>query len=139
MEYITKKELENAFLHEYRHYLTGHLQRPQKHLKHFEDDIEIGMSDYPEFTADQPHVHPTATEHGLILKGSVKIRCLQNDGSTTEEMKFDEGDFFLIRPGVPHASKNAPGTRVLFIKSPGINDKTVVEVDDDTKDWLKSW
>lgn len=138
MEYITSKEIEKAFIQEYRHYLTGHLLCPQPYLKHLEDEIEIGISDYSEFTADLPHVHPIATEHCYILKGKVKIRCFEN-GNGVEEQEFCAGDFFIIRPGVGHASKNAPGTRVLFIKSPGINDKTLIEVDDDTKNWLKVW
>lgn len=136
MEYITSEELNDAFAHEYRHYLTGHLSRPQLHLKHIEDNIEIGISEYREFTADQPHVHPVATEHCYIISGYVKLRCFEPE---LFEREFRAGDFFLIRPGIGHASKNAPGTRVLFIKSPGINDKTLIEVDLDTKEWMKSW
>lgn len=136
MEYITANEINEAFSHSYRHYLTGHLTRPQPNLKHIEDDIEIGMSEYLDFTADQPHVHPIATEHGYVLSGAVRIRCFEED---MVEQEFRAGDFFLIRPGVGHASKNAPGTRVLFIKSPGTNDKTLIEVDEDTSRWLAAW
>lgn len=137
MEYIRSKDIENAFLKEYRHYLTGHLSRPQMQLKHIEDDIEVGMSNYESFTADKPHMHPVATDHGYVLKGAVKVRSFEPAGM--EEMEYREGDFFVIRPGIKHATKNAAGTRVLFIKSPGINDKTVVEVDEDTQNWLKNW
>lgn len=137
MEYIRNEELENAFSHEYRHYLTGHLTREQLYLKHFDDDIEIGISDYKYFTADLPHVHPIVTEHGYVLEGKVKIMCFE--GTKTEEMEFCKGDFFIIRPGVGHVSKNAPGTRILFIKSPGKNDKKAIDINDETKEWLKSW
>lgn len=137
MEYIRAEEIESAFSHEYRHYLTGHLSRAQLFLKHIDDDIEVGMSDYKDFTADVPHVHPVATEHGYVLKGAVRIRSFEPEGM--EETEYHEGDFFVIRPGVSHASKNAAGTRILFIKSPGINDKTVIPVDEDTQNWLKKW
>lgn len=136
MEYITADELTYAFAHSYRHYLTGNLTRPQPDLKHFEDDIEIGMSEYLEFTADLPHVHPVATEHCYVLSGAVRVRCFEQEMS---EHEFQAGDFFMIRPGIPHASKNAPGTRILFIKSPGTNDKTLFEVDADTNRWLMCW
>lgn len=136
VEYIRCDELEKAFEHSYRLYLTGHLQREQTYLKHIEDDIEVGMSDYREFTADVPHVHPIATEHGYVLSGKVRIRFF---GDAVEEEEFSEGDYYLIRPGVCHASKNMDGTKILFIKAPGGNDKTPITVDEDTEAWLKSW
>lgn len=138
LEIIKGKEIEESFKKEYRHYLTGYLTRPQDSLQHFENDIEIGMSDYKEFTADVPHVHPVATEQCYILKGRLKMRCFPENGEM-EEYEFEEGDFFIIRPGLKHASKNMSGTRVLFIKNPGINDKTAFEVDEDTKQWLSHW
>lgn len=133
---IRKAALEEALALEYRQYLTGHLQRPQKHLEHIDDDIEIGISHYREFTADKPHMHPVCTEHGVVLQGSLRMRLLDGSG---EEYQFDEGDFFLLRPGIPYATKNAAGTRVLFIKSPGQNDKTDVEPDEETSRWLTAW
>lgn len=136
MEYIKRSAIDDALSKVYRQYLTGHLELPQPLLEHIDSDIEVGISFYREFTADKPHVHPVAEEHGYVLSGSVRCRIL--DGSGTE-MEFDEGDFFVVRPGEPHASKNAPGTKVLFIKSPGLNDKTIVEVDEETERWLSSW
>ena len=136
LESISAQEIEHALCQEYRQYLTGHLTREQKHLHHVDDDIEIGISHYREFTADTPHKHPVATEHGYVLQGRLRIRLLDGSG---QEMEFGAGDFFVLRPGVGYATKNAPDTRIFFIKSPGINDKTVVPVDDDTQHWLSAW
>lgn len=136
MEIIRKEQLCNALQQSYRQYLTGHLSVPQPSLKHIDDDIEIGMSLYKEFTADTPHVHPVCTEHAYILQGAIRIKLLDGSG---EEQEFKAGDFFLLRPGTPYATKNAPGTQVLFIKSPGMNDKTIVETDEETKKWLSAW
>lgn len=136
MEYISHDDIDGALSQVYRQYLTGHLGQPQPLLRHIDSDIEVGISHYREFTADVPHVHPMAEEHGYVLRGSVRVRIL--DGSNTE-MEFTEGDFFVIRPGEPHASKNAADTVVLFIKAPGVNDKTAVEIDEDTQRWLSSW
>ena len=101
-----------------------------------DDDIEIGISHYRVFTADKPHMHPVATEHSYVLQGSMKMRVLDGSG---EELRFDAGDFFVLRPGVGYATKNAADTKILFIKAPGINDKTEVEIDEETARWLSSW
>ena len=136
LEYITNDSLNEALNKEYRQYLAGRLSREQKHLKHIDDDIEVGVSLYKEFTADKPHMHPVATEHGYVLQGSVKVKLLDGSG---REYQFNEGDFFVLRTGVGYATKNAKNTKVLFIKSPGINDKTLVKIDTETEKWLSSW
>lgn len=136
VEYIRQTELTAALLQEYRQYLTGHLSCEQPLLKHLDDDIEIGISHYREFSSDKPHMHPVATEHGYILQGSIRMRLL--DGSK-EEYEFNEGDFFLLRPGVGYATKNKKDTRILFIKAPGGNDKTEIPIDKETQQWLMHW
>ena len=135
-EIIRGADLDRALEKQYRQYLTGHLQRPQIHLQHIDDDIEIGISHYREFTADKPHMHPTATEHSYVLQGSMKILLLEDE---PREYQFDAGDFFVLRPGIGYATKNAPGTKVLFVKAPGINDKTEVPVTEALAQWLSSW
>ena len=134
--YIRQKAISDALRKEYRQYLTGNLLKEQKYLKHIEEELEIGISYYQEFTADIPHNHPKVTEHGLVLKGSIKMKIL--DGSE-QILQFDEGDFFVVPAGVAHATKNDEETKVLFIKSPGGNDKTPVEVDEQTREWLSKW
>ena len=136
LECIRKAELDAALSQEYRQYLTGRLAREQKFLKHIDDDIEIGVSYYEDFAADAPHVHPVATEHGYILQGSLRVRLL--DGSN-QEFQFNEGDFFVLRPGVGYATKNAANTKILFIKSPGGNDKALLRADAETRAWLERW
>ncbi len=136
MDIIRNSEIKNALNNEYRQYLTGHLKRPQPFLSHVDDDIEVGISFYDKFTPDKPHMHPICVEHGYILQGAIKVKLL--DGSN-EEYELSVGDFFVLRPGVPYATKNSAGTKVLFIKSPGTNDKVLVDVDVDTKKWLSSW
>lgn len=135
-EFIRGTDLEQALAKQYRQYLTGHLQRPQEFLKHIDDDIEIGISHYQEFTADTPHMHPVATEHSYILQGSIRLLLLEDE---PREYQFDAGDFFVLRPGIGYATKNAPGTKVLFIKAPGTNDKTALPVTEELTKWLSSW
>ena len=135
-EIIRGTDLDRALALQYRQYLTGHLQHPQEHLQHVDDDIEIGISHYREFTADKPHMHPVATEHSYVLQGSIKVLLLDGD---PKEYRFDAGDLFVLRPGIGYATKNAPDTKILFIKAPGINDKTEIPVTDELARWLSSW
>ena len=132
---LRKKQIDAALDKEYRQYLTGHLGLPQI-LDHYEEDAEIGMSYYKEFTADKPHMHPICTEHAYVLEGALRILLL--DGSK-KEYEFLPGDFFALEPDVPYAGKNKAGTRILFIKTPGANDKTLVEPDAYTLQWLSQW
>lgn len=136
LQIIRGADLDRALSMEYRQYLTGHLQRPQAHLQHIDDDIEIGISHYREFTADKPHMHPVATEHSYVLQGSIKILVLEDE---PREYQLEAGDFFVLRPGVGYATKNAPDTKILFIKAPGINDKTLIPVSEALSQWLSSW
>ena len=134
-EVITNTQMTQALNQHYRQYLTGHLENPQPELQHIDDDIEIGISSYEKFTADTPHVHPVCTEHAYILQGSLKMRLLE----TKEEILLRQGDFLVLRPNTPYASKNAANTKILFIKYPATNDKTLVETDEETREWLKNW
>ncbi len=136
MGILRREQLDSALEKDYRQYLTGHLANPRPNLKHIDDDIEIGMTFYREFTADTPHVHPVCVEHAYILSGSVMVRLLDGRGA---EYTLREGDFFVLPAGIPYVSKNAAGTRVLFVKSPGMNDKTPVNPDEDTLRWMASW
>lgn len=133
---IRKGELDGALKKKYRLYLAGRLTLPQDELECIDDDIEIGISEYKAFTADAPHMHPIATEHGYVLSGCLRVRLLNE---SHDEFEFSEGDFFVLKPGVPYATKNREGTRILFIKSPGGNDKTTVPIDSETQSWLSEW
>lgn len=133
---IRKEALDSALDAKYRIYLTGMLQNPQHELEYIEDDIEIGISRYKKFTPDVPHMHPVATEHAYVLEGSMRVKLLDGSG---KEYEINAGDFFVLRPQNAYATKNQAGTTVLFVKSPGGNDKYVVEVDEETKKWLGSW
>ena len=100
MEILKGKSIEDALSKEYRQYLAGRLKKEQPFLKHIDDDIEIGISNYVTFTADKPHMHTQCTEHNYVLRGKMKVKLL--DGSC-EEYEFSEGDLFVLRPGTPYA------------------------------------
>ena len=133
---IRKKQIDEALDKEYRQYLCGHLSKPQPFLEHLDSDIEVGISFYKEFTADTPHVHPVCTEHCYVLSGSTRMLIL---GDEREEVELNEGDFFVLPPNKPYASKHKAGTKLLFIKAPGTNDKTIIDIDEETKEWLRAW
>ena len=52
---------------------------------------------------------------------------------------FERGDMFIINVNEPYVGKSLPGTRTIFSKNPGGNDKVLVVMDDAVMDWGKSW
>ncbi len=136
MEYIRGIDLNQALRSSYRVYLCGDLQKPQDCLSWISDTmLEIGTSLYKEFTADHPHFHAQATEYNYVLHGVSKV-LLIDEGT---EYIFDENTLFVIPPHTRYASKHMAGTRILFIKYPGGNDKNLITVDGSLKQWLETW
>ena len=135
MNYIYGKDLTSALDSEYRVYLCGNLKKPQD-LKYIHvEKNEMGISHYRKFTADIPHLHTQALEYNYLISGSSKILILD----TGEEFVFEEGSIFVIPPMTKYASKHLADTKILFFKSPGGNDKQLIEVDDKVSKWLSAW
>lgn len=120
---IAANDLQAALLKDKRQYLVGMLGLPQM-LEHIEDaDVEIGISQYPEETYEKPHWHPVQKEYNYILQGSTLYTEIQTGSSH----RFDKGDFYAISPGTCYEQKVEPGTTILFIKKPSVNDKTTCD------------
>lgn len=128
------KTIEEVTNNDYRQYFSGHLERKQL-IDAVDDDVEIGISKYKNFTADKPHVHPICSEYCYIISGSSKILLLD----TNEEHELHEGDFFHISKGTPYASKHKGGTKIIFIKAPSTNDKTLSKITKQLDEWMKKW
>lgn len=135
MESIHGKNIDRALASTSRVYLCGDLRRPQTLPWIFDERNEAGVSEYRQFTWDAPHLHTNATEYNYVVKGCTKV--LLTD--TREEFTFEAGSLFVLPPGTPYASKHRAGTRILFFKSPGGNDKRLFPVDGELKTWLSAW
>lgn len=118
-----------------RVYLCGHLNKVND-FEHIENDgLEIGISRYKVFTADLPHVHTFNDEYNFVLKGELKVYLYDEH----KEYIVREGDLFLIEPNMPYISKAMPGTEVIFVKTPGGNDKQLRDIDPKTAHWMENW
>lgn len=135
MKVIHGGDLEKALECAHRVYLCGDLQKPQQFPCIYDSHNEVGTSYYKNFTADQPHFHTTATEYNYVICGSSKV-LLVDDG---KEYLLKAGSLFVIPPMTKYASKHLANTKILFFKSPGGNDKCIIEVSDALNDWLYSW
>lgn len=133
VEIISSSAIESSLANSDRQYLTGNLSRPQELDHLFDDELEVGISDYPEKKADAAHFHPTAREYQYVIAGSLKIMDLRDDSV----VEISAGDFYAIERGTPYAQVVAAGTRVFFLKSPGVNDKTLVELTDAQAAWME--
>ena len=118
-----------------RQYLVGQLKLPQT-LQHIDDgNIEIGVTDYKEYTAEPTHWHKVAYEYQYMLSGETKYL----DVKTGEETYYKTGDFYRIEPETQYAQKSLAGTTILFIKTPPGNDKVTVDMPENVQQWLQSW
>lgn len=131
--FLKGSEIEIALESEYRQYFIGNLSRPQLLDYLDQGDLEIGTSLYKESKADKPHMHSRTSEILYILKGEYHIFDI--DANT--EYVLNAGDFFVLPPNTPYASKAKADTQVFFVKTGG-NDKIEIIPDDATKKWLEN-
>lgn len=128
---LTKKDIEESLNGVRRQYLTGNLTKPQT-LPYVSDKrVEIGITNYNTYTTEDVHFHTVATEYQYMISGWTKYK----DINTGEEYEFKAGDFYCIKNNTTYAQKSKKGTRILFIKVPSINDKIIVEINEDVRKW----
>lgn len=135
MKVIRSRKIKKA-LNEYgRVYLCGDLQNDNglDHIK--TDGYEMGMSYYHEYTFEKAHEHVSNVEYNYVISGRVKLFVL----AEKKEYEFKAGDLFAVETNEPTVGKMLPGTRILFTKTPGGNDKKIVDMDDDLKQWGAAW
>lgn len=123
-----KKSLENTT----RQYFAGNLSKPQEIEFVRDERLEIGISSYPEYKHEPTHVHEIATEYQYMISGWTEYM----DVETGEIHEFKQGDFYAIKPGTSYAQRVKAGTNILFIKTPSINDKKLVEISQEQQNWL---
>ncbi len=135
MEFIHGNDIQKALESVYRVYLCGDLKQPQELRWIHDEKNEIGVSYYKRFTADKPHYHTHATEYNYVISGKTKVLLIDEK----REFIFESGSLFVFPPMTKYATKHLENTKILFFKSPGGNDKHVLDIDDTLKDWLNSW
>ena len=128
---IDNESIENVLSRVSRQYLAGNLKRPQELEFVRDENVEIGITDYKEYTTEPVHFHTEGVEYQYVISGWTKYM----DADTGIEYEFKKGDFYCIETNTTYAQKSKKGTRILFIKVPSINDKHVVE----TSDFIKNW
>lgn len=135
VEIIKSGEIENGLVETGRVYLCGDLKGPNgvRHIK--TEGYEIGISDYPAYKFEKAHIHKFNIEYNYIIEGEMKILLLNE----RREYHFKKGDFFAIHTDEPYVGKAKAGTRTIFSKVPGGNDKVLVPVDEAVLKWGSTW
>lgn len=129
---IKKDSIKESLTGLTRQYFVGNLKKPQR-LKFFaSESVEIGITQYENYAVEPPHKHSEAFEYQYMISG----RTQYLDTETGEVYEFVAGDFFEIQPNTSYAQKSKPGTVILFIKAPSINDKIVLSINDKVQKWL---
>jgi 8-oxo-dGTP diphosphatase len=117
---IKRNHIEDALAKTSRQYFVGKLQLPQI-IEHIADeDVEIGISYYKEDNSREPaHWHPIQKEFQYVISG----RTVYKNVVTGETYEYKAGDFYAIYPEICYEQVSDAGTKILFIKTPSINDK----------------
>ena len=131
---IKNADIEEVLKGVSRQYLAGNLKRPQELEFVRDNQLEIGITDYSEYTTERVHFHAKAVEYQYMLSGWTKYM----DVETGKEYEFKKGDFYCIEKNTTYAQKSKKGTRILFVKVPSINDKNVVETSAAIKEWYEA-
>lgn len=135
MKTINGNQIQLALQDIKRVYLCGK-QLSSQAFKHIENEgLEIGISDYKEFTADVPHIHTSNDEYNIVLAGEVKVYVFEEK----KEYVLGKDGVFLIEPHMPYMVKAKAGTQVLFVKSPGGNDKQLLPITSPIEHWMNAW
>ncbi|GGG73629.1 NUDIX domain-containing protein [Corynebacterium pelargi] len=132
IEHIKRDEIETSLKETTRQYLVGNLQRPQRLRFLRSEALEVGITRYLDHAEEVPHWHTEATEYQYVISGWTSYL----DTNTGEDFHFTAGDFYAIFPGTSYAQKSKPGTQILFIKVPSIDDKNLAEITDDVEAWM---
>lgn len=129
---LENNEIRSALEGVTRQYFVGNLKKPQ--VLHFfkSEALEIGITSYNSFSSEPTHRHSVATEYQYMISG----RTQYMDVDTGNVYEFVTGDFYEIEPNTAYAQKSKPGTEILFIKVPSVNDKEIVEVNEHVTTWL---
>lgn len=130
---ISNKTITKSLEETSRQYLAGNLSRPQL-IEYFSTkDLEVGISKYQKDTSEKVHTHSVATEFQLVLSGMTQYI----DIDSGEVFTYRKGDFYVITPGTSYGQRSKSGTEILFIKTPSINDKMLVEPSLEYQEWLE--
>lgn len=135
MKHVIGDELNKKLKKQKRVYLCGKFEHPDILSAIETNGLEIGISQYPNYTAELPHIHTWNYEYNYVIEGSVKVYVF----SEKMEYCFQSGDMYLIEPDMAYITKAAENTRVLFIKDPGGNDKKLVHISQPIRKWMENW
>lgn len=122
-----------VFASERRQYFVGNLKNPQQLPFLKSENVEVGLTAYDTFTGEPAHRHSTVIEYNYILEGHTQYMDLD----TREIYDLHAGDFFATFPGTTYVQKSKPGTKMIFIKEPSVNDKELVPMDEEAVRWME--
>ena len=135
MKTVNGQQVRDTLSKQIRVYLCGDLAEPEAFESVKTDGLEIGVSHYDVNTAEKAHFHKWNHEYNVIRKGAVKVYVFNEH----KEYEFHQDDMYVIEPGMEYVTKAIAGTEVLFVKSPGGNDKELLPNTDAILSWGKDW
>ena len=135
MKTVNGKQVRKSLSERIRVYLCGDLSAPEDFEFVKTDGLEIGISHYDSFVAEKAHLHKWNHEYNFVKSGSVKVYNFDEE----KEYEFHKDDMYVVEPNMRYVTKAQPGTEVIFVKSPGGDDKELLPVTGEIANWSKNW
>lgn len=136
MDILRGKQVEQGLQGNLRVYLCGDLEKPSPVPYIKSNGYEIGISHYQQDTVEHAHYHAWNHEYNYVIEGELKVYVF----SEKREYLITAGDLYVILPDMPYITKARAGTRVLFSKVPGGNDKILApELEASLSNWVQTW
>lgn len=93
--------------------------------------FEMGISEYKKYQCERPHYHSFNIEYNYMICGTLKVFIIRE----RKEYLLKTGDLFVIQTNEPYITKAQTGTKVLFAKVPGGNDKVLTPLTQELERW----
>ena len=135
MKTVNGQQVREALSKQIRIYLCGNLSDREDFEFAKTDGLEIGISHYDVYTAEKAHLHQWNHEYNIVRSGAVKVYVFEEH----REYEFHQDDMYVIEPNMRYITKALPDTEVIFVKSPGGNDKELLPVTDSIVKWGETW
>jgi quercetin dioxygenase-like cupin family protein len=116
---ISAEQIHDVLERHVRQYLAGNLSRPQELPFVRDNRLEIGITRYAERNTEAPHWHSLQREYQYVLSGTTRYHEVIGGA----EHVYRAGDFYAILPEICYTQDSIPGTSILFVKHPAIDDK----------------
>lgn len=111
----------NALSDQLRGWFVGQFLAPNTGLRHRHDvELKWGIHRSGERRNNGWSTNRTATTISILLEGIFVIETKTMGGGVSQTTLRDQGDYIIIKPGVPHSWYSVTDTVILTVRTPSV-------------------